>query len=780
MTELVSPGDAFETLQKFPRWVACRADKVPRQTNGANAKVNDPGTWSSYAAVRHAPGMTHTAFILTDLEHIVVLDLDHCGAPLSNQLADWAKELLSRLPGTYVEVSLSGHGLHVFGTVAPDVPTGTYVLKRGDGGKKIEVYVRATRAVVITNRVFGSRWPLADISAIVRELIAEHAAQRGASNDQTADPGEAPNLDGLPAEVVNLIVNGPPAGADRSAKLYYVVATLRKRGRTRAEIIAILRAHPAGITAKCFEDGKDEVARHVDLILQEVDDQAAARRGGSRPVIRLDPDRRTEIAVAVEAAMVSADLPIYQHGDGRLAHPISQRVRGANNTWTTTAALGEIGAPLMGQFMSDAARFERPSRKGWVACEPPERIAKLILDRRGFWPFRRIRGLVTTATLRPDGTLLSAPGYDAASGLYVFDPPDMPAIADKPTKDDGIAALKLLDGLLVEFPFVGRASRSVALSGLITPVVRGVCDVVPLHAFSAPAPGTGKSYLADLASVMVSGQKCATSTVSRSEEENEKRLGGTLLQGYPLLSLDNVDIPLNSPFLCTVIERTWLEVRILGSSNKPRLAPSLTLFATGNNLILMGDMVRRALLAQLDAGCEKPWTRRFEHNPVAMLLADRGKYIAAALTVVRAYLAAEKPSLKLEPFASFEVWSDTVRNALVWLGAADPVETVTGQFEQDPDRLKTAAVFTALRNHVGLGVEITTATMIKYAISGSYAELFDALFAVAGEKGVFRGTLSADRLGKWLRDHKDRIVEGLCLRRAGITSGQVRWRVDEV
>jgi hypothetical protein len=286
-------------------------------------------------------------------------------------------------------------------------------------------------------------------------------------------------------------------------------------------------------------------------------------------------------------------------------------------------------------------------------------VAKLILGRRGFWRFPKIRGLVCVPTLRPDGTLLNRAGFDADTGLFLLDPPPLPPLPDRPTKDDAATGLALLNELLDEFPFVDGPSRSVALSGLITPVVRGMFDVVPMHGYSSPQAGTGKSYLADLASVLISGQKCATSTVSRSEEENEKRLGGTLLAGYPAISLDNVDIPLNSAFLCQVIERSWLELRVLGTSNKPRVAPSLTLFCTGNNLSLVGDLVRRTVLALLDAKCERPWTRRFQRNPLDMLLAARGHYIAAALNIVRAYLAAGKPSQKLEPFASFETWSNT-------------------------------------------------------------------------------------------------------------------------
>jgi putative DNA primase/helicase len=733
-------------------------------------------------AAKKTAGTSFAGLVLTGLEHVACLDLDHCGAPINGQLADWAQALLAKLPPTYIEVSLSGHGLHVFGTVAPDVATGTFVLKRGSGDEKIEVYVRATRAVVVTDRVFGPRHPLADISAAIQELMAERAGRRGAHNEKPNGPDEPPDLDGLPPEIVKLIIDGAPADADHSEQLFRAVAVLREYGRSRAAIIAVLRAHPNGVANKCFEHGRDEIERHVDLILREIDDRRAAAAARSpRPAIRLDPDRLTEVAAEVEAAMLASGQPVYEHGDGRLVHPIKTKTRGANNTWTITAALAEIGVPLMRQFMASAAMFKRLKYKHWVGVEPPEPVAKLILGRRGFWPFPRIRGVITTPTLRPDGSLLAQPGFDAETGLFLFDPPPMPPMPEAPTKDHAIAAMaELKNDLLAEFPFVDGASRSVGLSTLVTPTVRGLFDVTPMHATSAPAPGSGKSYLIDLASVMISGHRCATSTWSRNEEENEKRLGGTLLQGYPLLSLDNINAPLNSPFLCTVIERTWLEVRILGTSQKPRLSPQLTLFATGNNLVLVGDLVRRTLLAQLDAQCEQPWTRQFKSNPLALLLADRGRYISAALTVVRAYLAAGAPSQGLAPFASFESWSETVRSALVWLGEADPVKSVTAQYEQDPDRLNTAMVFAAWRDQVGLGIEITTANLITRATGGpTYIrndELFDALFAVAGEKG----TISGDRLSRWLRIHKDQIVNGLRLQRTGITSGRARWQVIKV
>ena len=49
--------------------------------------------------------------------------------------------------------------------------------------------------------------------------------------------------------------------------------------------------------------------------------------------------------------------------------------------------------------------------------------------------------------------------------------------------------------------------------------------------------------------------------------------------------------------------------------------------------------------------------------------------MAAALTVVRAYLISGERQ-KLPPLGSFERWSHWVREALVWLGEADPVDTM--------------------------------------------------------------------------------------------------------
>src|SRR5262249_44493596 len=154
--------------------------------------------------------------------------------------------------------------------------------------------------------------------------------------------------------------------------------------------------------------------------------------------------------------------------------------------------------------------------------------------------------------------------------------------------------------LLTEFPFVDDASRAVTLSMFLTTVLRAAMDAAPMHLSTAPRPGTGKSYLADIVSMVATGERCAVKAFSPSPEETEKRLVGAALMGHPIIALDNCRGILQGDFLCQVTERPLLEVRALGKSDQHRIANAFTLFANGNNVPVADDMVRRTLRNALD------------------------------------------------------------------------------------------------------------------------------------------------------------------------------------
>ena len=95
-------------------------------------------------------------------------------------------------------------------------------------------------------------------------------------------------------------------------------------------------------------------------------------------------------------------------------------------------------------------------------------------------------------------------------------------------------------------------------------------------------------------------------------------------------------------------------------------------------------MVRRGLVCNLEALIERPELREFKKDALDHAASHRGAYVAAALTVIRAYLEAGAPRV-CGPFGSYAAWSRMVRSPLVWLGEPDPVASMDAAREEDEE-----------------------------------------------------------------------------------------------
>jgi putative DNA primase/helicase len=465
--------------------------------------------------------------------------------------------------------------------------------------------------------------------------------------------------------------------------------------------------------------------------------------------------------------------------------PGHAEVSAADGRTTIAAGLYAISDAALIEELTRVATWEKydARSKDWLQCDPPSLVAKVLAARKGRWRLRPVLGVLTCPTIRPDGSILSEPGYDAATRLYCMPDPtlQMPHIPERPSRGDAEQALAILDALLIDFKFVGEVDRAVALSLFISSVVRGALHMVPLHAFTAPTPGSGKSYLADVTTAIVSGRYCPVITPGRSEEELEKRLGAMLLAGCPTISLDNVSGELTGDALCQVTERPTVRIRILGTSETPECEFRGIVIANGNNLVVAGDMIRRVVLGKLDAGVERPEEREFQIDPVKMVLADRGKYIAAAMIVVRAYLAAGQPG-KLKPLASYGAWSDLVRSSLVWLGKDDPVASMQEARDNDPVLTTLHGVLEAWKavyaDEAKLARDVA-ADLAGFDPTTAEGEKLTDLRAALAAIASVRNIIDATKLGYWLRKSKGRPVGGLKFTSSPGGSNIIAWTASK-
>jgi putative DNA primase/helicase len=229
---------------------------------------------------------------------------------------------------------------------------------------------------------------------------------------------------------------------------------------------------------------------------------------------------------------------------------------------------------------------------------------------------------------------------------------------------------------------------------------------------------------------------------------------------------------LESAFLCQVLTQSKLNIRELGYSRKVETPVNAMVFATGNNLTIGGDAIRRSLLCAMDAGCERPELRTFKDNVIEVANARRGELVAAALTVLRAWHVAGETA-HMPPLGSFEEWSFRIREPLVWLDKIDPCETLAEIRENDPHRGDLIAVIMQWKAHLSVNQQYTVQDIIGRGIN--VASFHTALLAVARARSG--NLVSNERLGRWLKRVQGQIVNGFALLQDGQSHGHPLWKL---
>jgi hypothetical protein len=300
----------------------------------------------------------------------------------------------------------------------------------------------------------------------------------------------------------------------------------------------------------------------------------------------------------------------------------------------------------------------------------------------------------------------------------------------------------------------------------------------PLIAFTSPSAGTGKSLLVDVMSVLAIGRPMPVLSQGKNEEEFEKRLGASLLAGDVCISIDNCDAPLSGALLCQALTQGELNIRLLGFSRNIGTAMNASIFATGNNLVIAGDLTRRCLLASLDARIERPELRHFTVDIVDETHIRRGELVVAALTIMRAWHVARTmngETVNAAPYGGFADWSQRVRETLIWLGETDPCDTVAEVRENDPALDALRAVLLQWKEELGINSAHTVQQVIGRAINVS--SFYTALLNVAASKTG--GVVSNERLGRWFKRIQGKIVNGLRLQQRGNAHGYPLWELKQ-
>lgn len=505
----------------------------------------------------------------------------------------------------------------------------------------------------------------------------------------------------------------------------------------------------------------------------------------ANPVIYLEPttsfksivDAIIEIMAERGWTFGKAWERIYQNQNGELV--ILVRIDGR----LKQVVLGESG---LLERIDHAITFVVPSTNDDFpdkTVKLPSKYLAMIFERADYGPIRRLKAITETPTMLPDGSLVQTPGYNQRARLYFEPNADFPIVPESPTQDDArAAAAKLLD-LVTDFPFSSPAAKTVWLAGLLTMVARHAIDgCTPAFVVDSNAPGSGKSLLVDLNTIIAYGDEAPRTTLASRDEELRKQVTALLLEQTPVLLIDNVGERAklgNAVLDALVTSKTWKD-RILGVSKSTGELPNqMIIWATGNAIRFGGDMVRRTMLCRLETELENPENRTgFKYPAIKKHVKEnRPKLVVACLTLLRAFVVAGYP---MQPgkgslsTGSFEEWSRLIVGAIRWCGLADPTATAieVKAAHESSNELKL------LIHSLSLIGSCTSAELLAGIQNSDSGSDWDSIKAVFGD--IPPAKLTTKRVGCKIRAYQKRVCDGQRIN-SKVGGGNVKsWFVEAV
>ena len=316
-------------------------------------------------------------------------------------------------------------------------------------------------------------------------------------------------------------------------------------------------------------------------------------------------------------------------------------------------------APTVRELISQSVRFFSEERDPQTAklkrrYHRVPRWCSEAIARRGDWrSVPVLRGIVRSPTITASGEILQCEGFDPDCGLWLdLGGQTFPRIPDKPSQNDAAASVEILRGLVADFPFRREADFTGWLAAIMTVLARECHSGAtgPLFLFDANIRGAGKSLLADLVAIIATGESASRLVAPSTDDEFRKRIGGLVDIGERLVLIDNVSGSFGGAAIDAALTGTTWKDRRLGSSELISADLRICWLASGNNTAMRADTARRTCHVRLESPEENPEDRSGFRYPDIRQHAQghRAKYLTAALTILRGFMAAGRPGQGLQ------------------------------------------------------------------------------------------------------------------------------------
>jgi hypothetical protein len=233
-----------------------------------------------------------------------------------------------------------------------------------------------------------------------------------------------------------------PAGyASRSELFWAFINTALRQGVDENRIVeeCLNETYAAGSIYQHVQDkGREREGggeAYVKTQIEKALNEPEGVTGDQRAIIRMRDGKLDETYRAIEKALVAAKCPVYVRGKALVQPLWGWEDTGEGTRQVLNAYLAKYNTAQLTDIIQHHAvvlqKFDKKQNR-WREIDPPEKLVNHIID-MGHGYFSNIAGIITNPTMRPDGSLITTPGYDLR-------------------RDFGIGRLLILNCRLLEIP----------------------------------------------------------------------------------------------------------------------------------------------------------------------------------------------------------------------------------------------------------------------------------------------------------------------------------------
>ena len=694
------PESIDSSLKALNQWdcykleiVNGKKTKVPYSpATGQKASSTDLRTWTSFnaasAAYQDMEIYDGICFFVTEESGIVFIDLDDCIK--DSEIEPWALEIAKKF-NSYTERSQSGNGLHIL----------IKGLKPGNRCKtakyphKVEIYSSSRQCCLtgdlamasVTNTIEARQEQLDQLYTDIFGEDKKQKLQRKTAKEYCELPDDTLIQKALKAkngqdfkalwEGDTSSYNGDESAADMALANMLAFWT----GGNPEQMERLFSQSGLGQREK-WTDRQDYRERTIQKAISEIREYYKPRKeaalhsqrqeaeesnpkGSMVGSIQINNQFLQNVTAKCMAALVANNDPpqIFSRAGSlvRLHHGTIQPL--------SPDALKNSLANATGFYLDYGAL-------GKVKGFPPNEICKAILALSNWPGIPEIKSLIEIPVIRPDGSILSVPGYDEATQLYLIPIVDLSEVIipdDLSQKHAEASARYIQEELFSDFPFSDEASKANMLALMLSVIVRPmIAGNIPLTILDKPQAGMGASLIADIVATVATGRPASMWGAPETEDEWRKAITSALISGGLVIVIDNVVKRLKSASLTRALTAKIWRDRLLGKNQMLDLPQGAVWIATGINIEIGGDIARRSMWIRFTSTCPRPWTRTgFKHPDILGWVKENHASIISNLLIMARAWAQAGCLDGTARLGGFNEWAKVISGILEFAGVKD-------------------------------------------------------------------------------------------------------------